>query len=196
MDENQQSNIDQSNTSKHDQKELEKRQREEQRLKEQQKNELKKKSKKYSIWGLGIILLVGFVYLVYNSSGPAEPPFAVGNPIHWHAKLDITICGKVRDDLLKLGQATHAGSPALHTHGDNTIHIETNIIRKAEDIALGKFFNNVNLKFDKDKLLDKKNGDLCDGKPGQVKMSVNGKESTAFRDFVPTDGDEIKLSFE
>ena len=177
MDENQQaSNIEQP-LSKHDQRDLEKKQREEQRQKELKKAEFKKKAKKYFVWVFALLIIIGLVYWIYSSIGTSEPPFAVGNPIHWHAKLDLETCGKVRDDLLKLGGATsHAGSSQLHTHGDNTIHIETNIIYKAEDIALGKFFDNVKLKFDRDKLLDKTNGDLCNGKPGAVKMWVNEVE--------------------
>ena len=110
--------------------------------------------------------------------------------VHWHAYIDLNICGqKVDLPCPETSGIVHGeeycGTPMLHHHRDNTLHIEGRI-KKKEDIALGKFFDAINETFDKDKILDKKNGDLCpDGRPGLVKMYVNGQPRTDFRDYIP-----------
>ena len=88
----------------------------------------------------------------------------------------------------------------MHTHDDNTLHIE-GLIQKKEDIVLGLFFDVIEVPFDKDRIMDVKNGDLCDGKPGVLKMYVNDQPRTDFRDYVPVAVEDarkqvIKLVFE
>ena len=127
--------------------------------------------------------------------------------VHWHAYIDLNICGEKKDlpCLTETSGTVHGeefcGTPMLHHHYDNIMHIEGRIKNK-EDIALGKFFDAINVTFDKDKILDKKNGDLCpDGKPGKLKMYVNGQPRNDFRDYIPLAVQDdkkqvIKLAFE
>ncbi len=150
----------------------------------------------------GVFVIVSVYFLLSGGSGTTSGPYAVARPpeqiVHWHADIELETCGKVRDDLLKIDfDAGGRGTHLLHTHGDGKIHIEDKVIWRKEDIALGKFFDAVGLIFSENLLLDKKNGDECSpGKKGKVKMFVNGKENSEFRNFVMTDGDKIKLVFE
>ena len=80
-------------------------------------------------------------------------------PVHWHAAFEVELCGQ-KQDFSSYGATTHAGSPLLHTHGDGVIHIEGRVIQK-QDIALGKFFDGIEVPFDRDRIMNKKNGDTC-----------------------------------
>ena len=156
---------------------------------------------------LGLVLLLfvvvaaGIIYALQH-----KPAMYVDREIHWHVNIELNICGIPKDLPCesKGSGIVHGkefcGETLMHHHFDGTLHIE-GVIPKKEDIMLGRFFDKIGVPFDKDKLLDKKNGDLCDGKAGIVKMYVNDIPSTAFRDYVPAatpDGrnQRIRLVFE
>lgn len=145
---------------------------------------------------VGLLFVVGIVgAIVYgvrytkNSNAPGAKVVGVNEtytpgPVHWHAAFEVELCGK-KQDFSSYGATSHAGSPLFHTHGDSMLHIEGRIIQK-EDIALGKFFDLIDIPFGSDRIMDKKNGDECSpGKPGQVKMFVNGAPNTEFRSYIP-----------
>lgn len=132
----------------------------------------------YGIWQMGKNAPASI-----TNGAPATTTYTDA-PVHWHAAFEVELCGK-KQDFSSYGATTHAGSPLLHTHGDGLIHIEGRVIAK-EDIAVGKFFDGIDIPFDRDRIMDKKNGDTCKegGQPGQVKMFVNGQSNNEFRDFV------------
>lgn len=151
---------------------------------------------------LGLMLVVAVVgAIVYgvrkgggdtnnNAQDQSNETYTAG-PVHWHAKIDLEVCGEKRD-LPGKKDGSMVGGHLYHHHGDNTWHIEGRIIAK-EDITLGRFFDQHEIPFDRDRLMEKKNGDLCSpankvaaipGKPGTVKMFVNGQPNEQFRDFV------------
>jgi hypothetical protein len=149
-----------------------------------------KEAKKNYFWiAVTVIVLVAFASAVVWLYTHKEETYT-DREVHWHAYFDITLCGQKVD--LPCGKETpgivhgkdFCGEHILHHHFDNTAHIE-GLIQKKEDIALGKFFDKISVPFDKDRIMDKKNGDLCDGKPGVLKMYVNDQPRTDFRDFVP-----------
>ena len=47
------------------------------------------------------------------------------------------------------------------------------------------FFDAIDVLLGNDRIMDFKNGDLCDGKPGVLKMYVNDKPRKDFGDYVP-----------
>ncbi len=175
--------------SSHGKREQEKHAREETQKQKESEQELKARRKNYLWIGITIIVLVAFAigvgYLYLN-----KPETYTQGEVHWHAFLDITLCGQHKDlPLAEEGDKVHGknyrGIHLLHTHDDNTIHIE-GVVQKKEDIALGLFFDAIGVTFDKDKLFEYKNGDLCpDGKQGMLKMYVNDQPRTDFRDYVP-----------
>ena len=190
--------------SSHDKREHKRRERDNAGAQRDVESASKEKKSQYLWIGLTLIGLVavafGLGYLINN-----KPQMYTDREVHWHALVDISICGVHRD--LPLAESsdtvhgkTYRGIPLLHTHDDNIIHIE-GLIQKKEDIALGRFFDAIEIPFDKDKLMDVKNGDVCDGKPGKLKMFVNDQPRTDFRDYILASTQDarqqvIKLVFE
>ena len=130
------------------------------------------------------VIVVGAIYGFGRLAKTTPDTTYTDRPVHWHAAIELEVCGEKRD-LPGPKDGRMVGDPIYHHHGDNTWHIEGRIIAK-EDIALGRFFDKHELPFDRDRLFDKKNGDECaPGKPGTVKMFVNGEPNGEFRDFIP-----------
>ena len=137
-----------------------------------------------------ILAIIAGVFFAIKSASKTTPETKTApetaytsGPIHWHAAIKLSVCGVPRD-LPGPQDGSMVGPMLYHHHGDNTWHIEGRIFKK-EDIAFGKFFDVHSIPFDRDRLLDKKNGDACpDGRPGEVQMFVNGQPNTEFRDYI------------
>lgn len=194
--------------TQHEKKEIKKEKKEEEKQQHHEskaQKELKGKIIKYSITTAVIILIVfGGYYFIIKPIKEFRP--YTNGLVHWHANFEVSICG-VKQDFTHGYDFEHdaIGTPLLHTHNDNTIHIEGRVPKK-EDIAIGHFFDNIRVSFSSTKIMDKKNGDLCpDGKPGTVKMYVNEQQNNEFRDYIPSqctspnihqDCDKIEIKFE
>ena len=178
----------------HDLKERERKEREEQRKTEDQAKNAAKLRKSLAWKTLALIIILALGYWVYLKIAYAEKPFTLGE-VHWHTKLDMSICGRPKN-LPRTGSTEHhLGLPILHTHDDDIVHVEGHVLSK-DEITLGRFFAAISVPFDNNRFFDKKNRDLCDGKPGMVKMWVDGKESQEFRDLLALDGQHVKIAFE
>ncbi|MDI6721014.1 MAG: hypothetical protein QMD85_01395, partial [Candidatus Aenigmarchaeota archaeon] len=141
------------------------------------------------------ILFFTIAYPIYFSASH-------GN-VHWHADYGIWICG----ERMHLEESeSRIGTPLLHHHNDNRIHVE-GVVYKTEDISLGKFFEAIGGHLDNESLkinllngsaMEVKNGDLCNG---TLRMHANGKENFEFGKFVITPystvppGDVINITF-
>lgn len=190
--------------SAHDKREHQKKQREEAHEQKDVEKELKQRNKNYFWIIITIISIIAFAGIVGWLLMNKKENYT-DRSVHWHVLLDIEICGEKQD--IRGGKASGNmansamyGPHLLHHHNDNTIHIEGQIIKK-EDIALGNFFDGIDIPFDKDKIMDKKNGDLCGDKPGVLKMYVNNQPRTDFREFIPSAVEDarkqiVKLVFE
>ena len=163
-----------------------------------QKKEQRKQIQKGSIYvGVTIVFLV-LVYLAWTYLQVGT--YSEGQ-VHWHAEIEIYLCGErfelpdpVGSDIVH-GEP-YIGTPSLHEHNDNLIHVE-GTIREASDITIGKFMEAIGLTFTSDQLIDYKNGDLCPGgEPGKVQLLVNGQENEEFENKVVTDDDGYVLLFE
>lgn len=154
----------------------------------------KKQIKRYLIWGMVLLAVLGLGYWFYSTTRNYEGAYTKGD-VHWHADLKMSICGAFRD-LPRVGIGEHhKGLPLLHTHDDNVIHVEGQIFKK-EDVSLGTFMDAIGVPFSETELLDKKNGDACpDGSVGKVQMFLNGQPSTQFRNYITKDGDKVELRF-
>jgi len=113
-----------------------------------------------------------------------------GPAVHWHATPLIEICGE--EKLIPIAPIV---SHLLHTHEDRKIHVE-GVVSDPSMITLGQFFKNINVPFSSTQIMDKKNGDLCNGREGKVSMTVNGVESNEFENHVVADGETILIKFE
>ncbi len=181
--------VEEKKLSAHEMQELKRKQREEEEQKIVGEKRRKKLFKRVLVYGI-IILIVGGLGFWFYKAFQGTSAYTKGQ-VHWHVLLDIEICGEKRDLPRVPPGLSHLGSALLHTHDDNTIHVE-GTVRKEEDVKLGKFFDAINAEFDKDKIMDKKNGDLCDGKAGSVKMFVNDAENNEFRDYIIKDTFDAK----
>jgi len=191
--------------SGHEKREQARKVKEEARQEKDVKQEAKEQRKQYFWIAFTLVLLVAFAVAIWYFYTHRQETYT-DREVHWHALLDLSICGKKIDldcpaeTKGEVHGKNFCGEHILHHHFDNTAHIE-GLVQKKEDIAIGKFFDAIEIPFDKDKIMDKKNGDLCEGKPGVLKMYVNDQPRTDFRDYVPfatQDGRKqiIKLVFE
>jgi len=174
--------------SSHEKREMQRKTREESHEQKEEEQEKKEQKKQY-FWIIAVLIgLIAFAVIVGWFFTHKEETYT-DREVHWHAYVDISLCGEHKDlPKSESGDTVHGksfkGIHLLHTHDDNIIHIE-GLINKKEDIALGRFMDVIEVPFDKDRIMDKKNGDLCDGKPGVLKMYVNDQPRTDFRDYVP-----------
>lgn len=145
-----------------------------------------------------------------------------GGPAHWHADFEIWDCGeKVTDLAYTTGLESFVGTAVLHHHNDYRIHVEGVLIKKS-NASLGSFFkaiggdmtnNSISIPLNDGTIRTLKNGDLCNGRPGVLKLFVqnattNGEfvENNQLSDyvlspfFVPVtqdgEGDYLKIVFE
>ncbi len=158
----------------------------------------KRKIIKYSLILLIIILISYGSYALFKKSGDVSSSSYTKDSVHWHAYPTIMICGEEKILPYPTGSKNeHLGNALLHTHAppDNFIHIEGKVY-KVDEIKLGKYFDVIRVKFDKDQILDTKNGDLCNSKPGKLIMFVNDIENFEFRDYIIKDQDKILIKYE
>ena len=114
---------------------------------------------------------------------------------HWHADYEVIICGN-KMPILPYTQGN------IHTHGDGKIHIHPQYPYEAgENANLGRFFRSASVTFTDSTIQYPgnrayTNGDLCsNGKPGKLKLFVNGKEDDKLDKYVPEDLDRIRVEF-
>ena len=120
--------------------------------------------------------------------------------MHIHAEITAKVCGEKimfgleRGDLSKAH--THKERNLIHWHDTEKIDMESKEIINKEELTLGSFFEQMEIKFNKECLNDKCNGDLCNGDKGMVRMFVNGEENFEFDKYVWKNGDKVEIKFE
>ncbi len=177
-----------------------------------------KKIKKAFIVAAVLIAAIGISYSLYivYTSGAAERGVTVcvtPDECYWtahiHAEVNIGVCG---DESYRFavekgpldGPHTHEEKNLIHFHERLKFDPRTKEILDPAPLTLGAFFDNMEVSFDADRILDKKSGDLCNGQPGNVKMYVSrnwnrneiGDPAGNFRDYVWRDGDVITIVFD
>ena len=136
-----------------------------------------------------IALLIGWSKILQSS----DPNVIAQSGLHWHPRLAIYVKGEKVEIPQNIGIGPqYAGMPtfdsgmrmtAMHTHEDMpVIHLEFPGLVRTDDIVLGNFF----------RIWGKDMGSFGNN----VRMVVNGKESTEYENYVMRDGDRIELTFE
>ncbi len=120
---------------------------------------------------------------------------------HIHAYVPIRICNEDIRLPIEKGSLqrphTHEEKNVIHWHDRLPYDNQRKKILQAAPLTLGAFFDELGIPFEDDAIFDKKNGDQCPGgTEGSLKMFINGKQSTAFRDHVWTDRQVIILVFD
>lgn len=177
-----------------------------------------RKIKKAAAFAAVLLAITGLSYSLYvvYSSGAAERGVTVclsETECYWsahiHAEVNIDVCGdrsyrfpveKGRLD----GPHTHEERNRIHFHERLRFDPQTKEILDAKPLMLGAFFDAMAVPFDKGRVLDKQNSELCNNQPGSVKMFVSrnwnrnelGKPSGNFRDYIWKNGDVITIVFD
>lgn len=154
-----------------------------------------------------VLVLIGLGYSLHElyASGAAQRGVTVcvsPSECYWsahiHASVDVTACGAgLRFPVEKgplSGPHTHEEKNLIHFHERLRLN-DAGAVVDATPLRLGAFFDAMNVTFDKDRILDKRNGDSC-REASVLKMTVNGKPRDTFRDYVWKDGDKIALVFD
>jgi len=154
------------------------------------------------------VFLVGFSRHQELSRNQAATKVAPRMGIdHWHSAFSVYLCDHWAPNIPLFENKDNAG---LHTHGDGVIHVHPYIPSSSgSNATLGYFVNAVSkdgghgpfkltpteLQFPGDKRVWR-NGDICQGKPGKVKFTVNGKEQSGDpRTWKLRDGDLLNVGF-
>lgn len=111
-------------------------------------------------------------------------------PVHWHADYEVWVCDEKLDLINPRFPSNKIGSPLFHEHNDGRIHIE-GTVSNLENIDLGGYFEIIggDLKSNFVKypaiegIVEKRNGDLCEGVPGNLKVYVNGNKIEDFENY-------------
>ena len=158
-------------------------------------------------WSIAIPIAVSTLYLI-GSTIYMNLISESDGPVHWHADFEIWACGEKINLKDPYGLDNKIGTPVLHEHNDNRIHVE-GVLIKLEEASLENFFHQIGGVFDETTLsiptnsgeFSKTNGDLCNGKRGKWYTFVNGefKENAShyilsLYPIIPP-GDEIKFVF-
>ncbi|MBS3133711.1 hypothetical protein J4214_00600 [Candidatus Woesearchaeota archaeon] len=204
--------------SKHERRELKRLRKEEERNKTEENRKKKKSTKDIITYSVITIIVIGFIYLIYflvtrapsnNTESDYDLSGIPSEVIHWHADINIGICGD-RKQLPEPLPGGEIGNGLLHTHdkttnknsmpnsdGNGVMHLEGNVRSNPGESTLIKFMRNIGVRFSETEIMDKKNGDLCNDKNGNVTIYVNGKKyDKNINYFIPKDNDIIDIKFE
>ncbi|MFQ5989674.1 MAG: hypothetical protein ACE5K9_07150 [Candidatus Methylomirabilales bacterium] len=142
---------------------------------------------------IGVAVLIAVIGVpLYMWTAPPLPQ--AGD--HWHATLEIEICGKREPPLPR--------SPGgIHAHGDDhRIHIHPSSRAESGTRSnLGRFFDGQRLRFTASMIelpggRFYKEGDPCpDGTAGNLVVRVNGGKIDDPRAYIPRDSDRIQIRF-
>lgn len=173
-------------------KEVKRKKKEARKLK-RQKRKIKRISYKYVRYLIIIVAISVIGYFLFKISHIKRYP-NVGD--HWHAQYEVFICGTRMPSLPYYTQGN------IHTHGDGLIHIHPqNESEAGKNATLERFFENAGGVF-KQNILQYpgskvyRNSDICsNSQPGFLKLLVNGKENKELDQYVPDDGDKIRIEF-
>ena len=164
-------------------------------------------------WQIGIhvlvilgLVLVGYSYYSFDLTASDAEGITIceGGECFWaahtHSRLTIEICGE--EISLGLEKAslqethTHKEKGKLHFHETLPVDPETREITDYSPLKLSTLLDEIGLHFTEDCIGDTCNGDFCDGKEGELKFTVNGKNNNQYGEYVWKEGDHIHIIFE
>ena len=124
---------------------------------------------------IALPVILSTSYLVFKTVSENVASVA-GGPVHWHADYEVWACGEKIDIMDPEGFSNRIGSPVIHDHGDNRIHIE-GVVQFIEDASLHSFFRSIGGSLTDTSIgvptnqgvVKYSNGDLCpDGAEGKL----------------------------
>lgn len=162
------------------------------RQKKQTASAEKKKKMKYA--GIGVILLglaAGGGFLAaqsMNFSPETNSSIGVGEPVHWHASYQITVCG---DDRILRG-----GPLKAHTHGETRFHLE-GVRNNREEATLDWVIDSLGGQFSNEGILGYTEPESCPGsnESGELTVEANSNTLENPEDYIVRDGDSITITY-
>lgn len=141
--------------------------------------------KRACFWLVALPILLASLYLVTHTLYDTTTSETKG-PVHWHADYEVWVCNEKLDLVNPKFPKNKIGSPLLHEHNDERIHIE-GTVKALETISLGRYFGVIGGALSNDTLSyptvsgvkTVSNGDTCAGNKGTLKVYVNGKRITS-----------------
>ncbi len=129
--------------------------------------------------GFATIIFAGLVLNTYVQSGRTD--IIAKNGMHWHPQLSMYVKGEKIEIPQNIGIGP-VHNP-IHTHDDlPALHLEFGGVVQQKDVMLGKFFD----AWGKD----------MRSFGSSMRMTVNGKESTEYENYMMRDGDKIELRYD
>jgi len=137
---------------------------------------LKKNHKRWLFLGM-VIPVVGITLFIASSTIFVNVLSTTGGPVHWHADFEVYKCGEIVELFSPSGLSNRIGTPKLHEHGDQRLHIEGTVVRVPE-ISLGAFFDvlgghldSVSFSLPTDKgLVSVSPGETCNGEAAEMNV--------------------------
>lgn len=120
---------------------------------------------------------------------------------HIHTYIAIKVFGEKKPLRFEHGDLarhhTHSQPNKIHWHKLVEVNPQTKKVSDSE-FMLGKIFDDLGIYFNRDGIFEYRNGQLNPktGQPAQLKVLINGKENTEFREYVWQDKDKIEIIFE
>jgi len=126
---------------------------------------------------MGLFIAVSVGVTLYLAAGTVYTNMIseTGGPVHWHADFEIWNCGTKLDLIDPSGLSNRVGSPEIHEHGDDRIHVEGVLIRN-DEARLHNFLELTGSEFTNDRFMlhtnggyvEMSNGQACNGKEGKL----------------------------
>lgn len=128
--------------------------------------------KRLLFWPMVVAILLNTIF-ISGMTIYANTSSFTGGPVHWHAAFELYGCGKRIELIDPVGFSNKIGTPVLHEHNDNWIHLEGVPLKKS-DAVLHEFLEVTNIKFTDeefavptdDGVVSFKTGDKCDDEAG------------------------------
>lgn len=149
------------------------------------RHNIERKIKYGAITAILGIFLVGGGFLASQNIGSfqatANSSIGVGEPVHWHASYQITVCGENR--------VTQGGPMLAHTHGERRFHLE-GVRQNKEQATLGWVMNQLGTEFEEESIYGKTK---CNGEQANLTVKANGETVKDPENYIIRDGDNIRI---
>lgn len=177
--------------SRRERREQERKERKRQETKQRASQARKDLAMSIAKWSAAVLVLALAAWWLLGTDRGEEWPYG---SVHWHANFDVTVCGEQRDFRNLGSESVHYGNQYLHTHGDNTYHLEGNP-QFMERASLGAFFDAINIPFSNRGIYEYADGGACPDGSDAFTVEVNDNPVENPRSYVPRDGDSITIVF-
>ena len=137
-------------------------------------------------WLIALPVLLASLFLMLHTLYDTTTSETKG-PVHWHADYEVWFCGEKLDLINPQFPKNKIGSPLLHEHNDDRIHVEGTVAH-LETITLGRYFSTIGgaltpaiLSYPTNTgLRTVETGERCPNTtlPAMLKVYVNGKQIT------------------